>query len=62
VFQKVKDLVAEHRAPEKLKEMEDRAIAERELAEAQLLEMDGTKDLSEYLNLFYTQAEEDEIY
>jgi hypothetical protein len=62
VYQKVKDLVAEHRIPEKLKEMEDRAIAERKLAEAQLLEIDKTKDLSEYLNLFYTRAEEDEIY
>jgi hypothetical protein len=62
VYQEVKDLVAEYGIPERLKEMEDRAIAERASAEAQLLETDEAKDLSEYLNLFYTHAEEDEIY
>lgn len=62
VFQKVKDLVAEHGIPERLRALEERAAREREVAETQLLEMTEDDDRSEYLSLFYTHAEEDEIY
>jgi len=63
VFQKVKDLLAEHGIRGRLKELELQATLNRESAEIQLLQVVGAeKDCSEYLNLFYTHAEEDEIY
>jgi len=63
VFQKVKDLLVEHGIKERLKELERQATLSRQSAEIQLLEVAGAeKDRSEYLNLFYTHAEEDEIY
>ena len=63
VFQKVKDLLTDHGIKERLKEMERQATLHRESAEIQLLQVAGAeKDRSEYLNLFYTHAEEDEIY
>lgn len=63
VFQKVKDLLAEHEIRDRLKELERQATLNRESAEIQLLQVVGAeKDCSEYLNLFYTHAEEDEIY
>ena len=34
----------------------------RELAEEQLLRIDAETESSEYMNLFFTHAEEDEIY
>jgi hypothetical protein len=62
VFQKVKDLVKEYGIPEKLGTLEQQAIDNRKLAESQLLDIDAETESSEYLNLFYTRAEEDEIY
>lgn len=62
VFLKVKDLVEEYEVPGKLHDLEQQAIENRALAEEQLLNIDAEKDSSEYLNLFFTRAEEDEIY
>ena len=62
LYERVKDLIAECRIEEKLAAMERDAVCNRELAEAQLLGIDAEKDSSQYLNLFFTQAEEDEIY
>jgi CRISPR/Cas system-associated exonuclease Cas4 (RecB family) len=62
VFQEVKKLVAEYGIPDKLGALEKEAIHNRELAEAQLLDIDMETESSEYLNLFFTRAEEDEIY
>jgi len=62
VYQKVKDLIIEYGIKERLKELEQQATISRESAEAQLLHVGAEKDRSEYLNLFYTHAEEDEIY
>jgi hypothetical protein len=62
LFQKVKALLGEYGIPEKLTELERSAIDNREIAEAQLLEIDPETESSEYFNLFYTHAEEDEIY
>jgi hypothetical protein len=62
VFRKLKDLIEESGIPARLRSMEQQAAESRELAEAQLLEVDTESDRSEYLNLFYTHAEEDEIY
>jgi hypothetical protein len=62
VYQAVKHLAAECGIPEHLKALEQQARASRELAEAQLLDACAGGDQSEYYNLFYTHAEEDEIY
>jgi hypothetical protein len=62
VFHTVKNLIDEHKIPERLKELERRAIAGRQTAESQLIEGGAQKDQSECYNLFYTKAEEDEIY
>ncbi len=62
VFETVKNLVIEYGIPEKLKKLERQAAEYRELAEAQLLGVNTESDGSEYYNLFYTRAEEDEIY
>jgi len=62
VFQEVKKLVVEYGIPDKLGVLEKQAMHNRELAEAQLLDIDMETESSEYLNLFFTRAEEDEIY
>jgi hypothetical protein len=63
VYQKVKGLLMEYGIKERLEELERQATLSRESAEIQLLQVAGDeKDRSEYLNLFYTHAEEDEIY
>ncbi len=62
VFRKVKNLVEEYGVPEKLHNLEQQAIENRAMAEEQLLSIDVEKESSEYLNLFFTRAEEDEIY
>jgi hypothetical protein len=62
VFQLMKDLLEEYGVPAKLRSLERQATESRDLAEAQLLEADVDADRSAWLNLFYTHAEEDEIY
>jgi hypothetical protein len=62
VYRKVKNLLTECGIPEKLKSLERQAIASRELAESQLPDINAENECAEYLNLFYTHAEEDEIY
>ena len=62
VFQQVQNLVGECGIPDKLGALEQQAIDNRTLAEAQLLDIDVETESSEYLNLFFTRAEEDEIY
>ncbi len=62
VYQKVKTLLLEYGIKERLNELEHHATLDRESAEAQLLQVGQDKHRSEYLNLFYTHAEEDEIY
>jgi hypothetical protein len=62
VFQKVKDLIVAYGVPAQLRSLEQQAASSRDLAEAQLLDVNPETDMSGYLNLFYTHAEEDEIY
>ena len=62
IFRRVKNLVEEYGIPGKLDTLEQQAIDNRTLAEEQLLGIDTEKESSEYLNLFFTRAEEDEIY
>jgi hypothetical protein len=63
VYQTVKNLLIEQGIPERLRELEQQAIVCRDLAEAQLREVNPAESRSdEYYSLFYTRAEEDEIY
>ena len=62
VFDTVKNLVSEYGIPERLRKLEKEAAENRELAETQLQDVSHSNGGSEYLNLFYTRAEEDEIY
>jgi hypothetical protein len=62
VFHTVKSLISEHNIPERLKDLEEQAIASRQTAEAQLQDGCAQRNQSECYNLFYTHAEEDEIY
>jgi hypothetical protein len=62
VFDHVKQLVTEHGIPDRLRALESQATQERESAEEQLLQPGVESARSDYLNLFYTHAEEDEIY
>ena len=62
LFQRVKDLIVSCRIKERLKELERQATLERESAETQLMQAGAEENQSAYLNLFYTHAEEDEIY
>ena len=62
VYQEMKNLLEEHQIPDRLKALEDQAASRREEAEAQLLDDRTEHNGPECLNLFYTHAEEDEIY
>jgi hypothetical protein len=62
VFEKVKAMLASYGIKDRLRQLEHQATVSRESAEKQLLEKEPDENRSEYLNLFYTHAEEDEIY
>jgi hypothetical protein len=62
VYNHLKQLVSEYGIPERLKALERQAATARESAETQLQQTGIEGNGSEYLNLFYTHAEEDEIY
>jgi hypothetical protein len=62
VHESVRNLLVELGIPKRLKALEQQASLSRDLAEAQLLEVNPDKSRGEYYNLFYTHAEEDEIY
>jgi hypothetical protein len=62
VFRKVKGMVAENGVPEKLALLEKRALKTREEAEISLLNSNSAQTHAQYLNLFYTREEGDEIY
>jgi hypothetical protein len=62
VFQKMKSLIDEFRIPERLNALEQEAVSRRESAETQLQAGCTDSNRAECYNLFYTHAEEDEIY
>lgn len=62
VFERVKQLVSDCGIPERLKALEQQATLARQSAEIQLLQVGIENNRGECLNLFYTHAEEDEIY
>jgi hypothetical protein len=62
VFKKVKKLIDEYKIPHRLKALEEQAVSRREAAEAELRDGCTENNREECYNLFYTHAEEDEIY
>jgi hypothetical protein len=62
VYRTVKDLIVAYGIPERLHALEQQATASRQAAEVQLMDASPERDPTECYNLFYTHAEEDEIY
>jgi hypothetical protein len=62
VYQEMKSLLKEHQISDRLKALEEQAVSRREEAEAQLRGGCTANNGPECLNLFYTHAEEDEIF
>ena len=62
LFDVIKGLVEAHGIPGKLAALEARAASQRRAAEARLLEASADTPPGEFLNLFYTREEGDEIY
>jgi hypothetical protein len=62
VYQVMKNLLKEHQISDRLKALEEQAVSRREEAEAQLRGGCTVNNGPECLNLFYTHAEEDEIF
>jgi hypothetical protein len=62
IFQTIKDLVRKYEIPQKLEEMEGKAIKDRRIAEDYLLgKTDGLSEKEVY-KLFYTKEEAEEIF
>lgn len=62
VFNSIKKMVEDFGVFEKLASLEERAVENREEAEASLLQSDATQTDLAFHNLFYTSEEGDEIY
>ncbi len=62
VFDEVKRVVAQAGVPERIADLEAIAVADREVAEAHLVESAADQRMGEHFNLFYTREEGDEIY
>ncbi len=62
LFGVVKALLREQHVPERLAELEAKAVAGRAEAEQSLLELSSDAREAEYLHLFYTSEEREEIY
>jgi hypothetical protein len=62
LFVRIKRLVDESGVPDKLAQLEERAIRDRSMAEMQLLEFPVTECTSACQHLFFTTEEREEIY
>lgn len=62
LFARIKRLVAESGIPEKLRQMEERATREREIAEAHLIQHPVAEQAQCWQHLFFTSEEREEIY
>lgn len=62
IFRKIKYMLSERKIPEKLAALEKEAIINRKKAESYLLEKSGLLQEEEYIKLFYTKQEKEEIY
>lgn len=62
LFERLKKQLKSRGIPEALQRMEEKARAERQHAEAHLLAAAEGEEMREYLHLFYTREEKEEIY
>ncbi len=63
LFKSIKKLLQNYKIEEKLNQMEEEAVAEREQAKAYILDdSNGIHDIRKYINLFYTKEETEEIF
>jgi hypothetical protein len=62
IFRRIKAMLLERKIPEKIKALEDEAIMNRKNAESYLLECNGLLQEEEYIKLFYTRQEKEEIF
>src|SRR4030042_1363788 len=62
IFEKIKEMLLENRIPEKLLAIEEKAIAERENARSYMLSSAEILPEDEYMQLFYTKQEKEEIF
>jgi hypothetical protein len=62
VFRKIKSMIEEMKAHEKIAALEKRAAEDRKQAEISLLQANTAQPDAPFLNLFYTHEEGDEIY
>jgi hypothetical protein len=62
IFEKIKSMIQENKIPEKLHLIEEKAVTNREEAESYLLESNAEIDEEDYLKLFYTRQEKEEIF
>lgn len=62
LFKKIKEMLLEKKIPQKLLALEKEAIAGRKNAESHLLEGSGEFPEDEYMKLFYTKQEKEEIF
>jgi len=62
LFEKIKKMLSENKIPDKLDELEKHAIENRKNAESYLLNKKGTLLEEEYMKLFYTEEEAEEIF
>jgi len=62
IFEKIKKMVLERKIPEKLRVIREKAINNRKNAESYLLNSTGVLPEEEYLKLFYTKQEKEEIF
>jgi hypothetical protein len=62
LFVRIKQLVGEFGIPQKLAQLEEKAIQERQIAEVQLIQQLETEQRQAWEYLFFTRDERDEIY
>jgi hypothetical protein len=62
IFEKIKEMLLENRIPEKLLAIEEKAVADRENARSYLLSSTQILPEEEYMKLFYTKQEKEEIF
>jgi hypothetical protein len=62
IFSLIKNMLVEHKIPEKLETLGEKALQNREYAEAYLLQAENSLSEEEYMKLFYTAEEKEEIF
>ncbi|MFA5014891.1 MAG: hypothetical protein WC549_05060 [Actinomycetota bacterium] len=62
IFEKIKEMLLKHKIPGKLLAIEEKAVANREKAVSYLLGSTGLLPEEQYMKLFYTKQEKEEIF